>query len=89
MKFTPPSLIKATPTEIVSNQDEVRPTSFSNVDDAIMTSPSQSEDVHDNYSTPTNSNPPDGKTTAVIAVMRVILKMVTPANAVISTVSKN
>jgi hypothetical protein len=33
-------------------------------------SPSQSKDVHDNNSTPTTSNPPEGKTTAVIAVMR-------------------
>ncbi len=36
----------------------------------MLTSPSQSEDVHDNYSTPTTSNPSEGKTTAVIAVMR-------------------
>jgi hypothetical protein len=35
-----------------------------------MTSPSQSKDVHDNYNTPTASNPPEGKTSAVIAVMR-------------------
>ncbi len=37
-------------------------------------SPSQSKDVHDNYSTPTTQNPPEGKTTAVIAVMRGKLK---------------
>jgi hypothetical protein len=36
----------------------------------MLTSPSQSEDVHDNNSTPTASNPPEDKTTAVIAVMR-------------------
>jgi hypothetical protein len=36
----------------------------------MMTSPSQSENVHDNNSTPTTTNPPEGKTTAVIAVMR-------------------
>ncbi len=35
-----------------------------------MTSPSQSEDVHDSYSTLTTQNPPEGKTTAVITVMR-------------------
>jgi hypothetical protein len=33
-------------------------------------SPSQSKDVHNNNSTPTASNPPEGKTTAVIAVVR-------------------
>jgi hypothetical protein len=69
-KFTPPSPIKATPTETASNQDDIRPMSFSNADDITLTSSSQSEDVHDNYSTPTTSNPPEGKTTAVIAVMR-------------------
>jgi hypothetical protein len=36
----------------------------------MVTSPSQSKDVHDSYSTPTTQNPPEGKTTAVIAVMR-------------------
>jgi hypothetical protein len=36
----------------------------------MLTSPSQSKDVHDNNSTPTISNPPEGKTTAVIAVIR-------------------
>ncbi len=36
-----------------------------------MTSPSQNEEVHDSYSTATTiKNPPEGKTTAVIAVMR-------------------
>jgi hypothetical protein len=36
----------------------------------MLTSPSQSKDVHDKTSTPTTSNPPEGKITAVIAVMR-------------------
>jgi hypothetical protein len=36
----------------------------------MMTSLSQREDVHDKYSTPTTSNPPEDKTTAVKAVMR-------------------
>ncbi len=36
----------------------------------MLMPPSQSEDVHDNNSTPTTSNLPEGKTTAVIAVMR-------------------
>jgi hypothetical protein len=57
-------------TEIASNQDDVHPTSFSNAADVTMLSSSQSKDLHDNYSTPTTSIPPEGKTTAVIAVMR-------------------
>jgi hypothetical protein len=36
----------------------------------MLTSPNQSKDVHDNNSIPTASNPPEGKITAVIAVMR-------------------
>ncbi len=111
-KFTPPSPIKATPSEsarnsnivsnrkIASNQDIAHPATlsnlvilcnsvtlsdpatpsnpatfgnpltFSNADDVMLMSPSKSEDVHVNNSTPTASNPTEGKTTAVIAVMR-------------------
>jgi hypothetical protein len=43
---------------------------FSNADDVVQTSPSKSKDVHVNNSTPTASNPTEGRTTAVIAVMR-------------------
>ncbi len=43
---------------------------FSNADDLMVTSPSKSEDVHVSHSTPTASNPSEGRTTAVIAVMR-------------------
>jgi hypothetical protein len=68
--FTPPCLIKATPTVIASNQDDACSMSFSDADDIMRMSPSQSKDVHDSYSTPTNTNSPDGETTAVIAGMR-------------------
>jgi hypothetical protein len=54
----------------------------------MLTPSSQGKEVHENYST---SNPPAGKTKAVIAViavMRGILRMVTPTNTVTSTVSK-
>jgi hypothetical protein len=47
---------------------------LSNADEIMLISPSQSKDVHDNNSTTTTSNPPEGKTTAVIAVMRGIPK---------------
>ncbi len=46
------------------------PLTFSNADDIMLTSPSKSKDVHVNHSTPTASNPSEGRTTAVIAVMR-------------------
>ncbi len=46
------------------------PSMLSNADDVMLTSPSQSKDVHHNNSTPTTSTPLEGKTTAVIAVMR-------------------
>jgi hypothetical protein len=43
---------------------------LSNADDIMLTSPSKSKDVHNNNTTPTASNPPEGKATSVIAVMR-------------------
>jgi hypothetical protein len=46
------------------------PLAFSDADDVMLTSPSKSEDVHFNRSTPTASHPSEGRTTAVIAVMR-------------------
>jgi hypothetical protein len=46
------------------------PSTFSDTDDVMLTSPSKSKDVHVNHSTPTASNPSEGRTTAVIAVMR-------------------
>jgi hypothetical protein len=46
------------------------PSMLSNADEVRVPSPSQSLDIHNNNSTPTTSNPLEGKTTAVIAVMR-------------------
>jgi hypothetical protein len=46
------------------------PSTFSNADDVMLIPPSKSKDVHVNNSTPTASNPTEGRTTAVIAVMR-------------------
>jgi hypothetical protein len=45
------------------------PLTLSDADDVRLTSPNQCKDVHNNDSTPTASNPLEGKTTAVIAVM--------------------
>jgi hypothetical protein len=70
MKVTPPSPIKATPTSIASDPDDVCPTSVSNADDVMMTSSSQNEEILSNHSILPKKDSPEGKTTAVIAVMR-------------------
>jgi hypothetical protein len=46
------------------------PLTFSNADDVMMTSPSQSKELHVNHSIPTASDPSEGSTTAVVAVIR-------------------
>ncbi len=69
-KVTPPSLIKATPTNNASNPDDVNSTSVSNADDVMLTSSSQNKEIHSNHSILPKKDPPEGKTTAIIAVMR-------------------
>jgi hypothetical protein len=69
--LTPSSQIKLpTLSLLISNRDGACPTSFSNVGDVMLTSSSQNEGIHVNYSTPPNKDPPECKITAVIAVMR-------------------
>jgi hypothetical protein len=46
------------------------PSTSSNADHVMVTSSSQREEIHINHSTLTASNPPEGSTTAVVAVMR-------------------
>jgi hypothetical protein len=69
-KFTPPSPIKATPTTIASDSNHVSMTSVSNAGDIMMTSPSQKEELLKTNSILPNKDSPEGKTTAIIAVMR-------------------
>jgi hypothetical protein len=69
-KVTPPSLIKATPTKIASDPDDVSATSVSNADDVMTASSSQNKEIHCNHSILPKKDPPEGKTTAIIAVMR-------------------
>ncbi len=69
-KVTPPSPIKATPTNIVSNPDDVCTMSVSNANDVTLTSSSQNKEIHSNHSILPKKHPPEGKTTAIIAVMR-------------------
>jgi hypothetical protein len=69
-KFTPPSPIKATPTTVASDSDEVSTLSVSNAGDVAMTSSSQNEELLNNNCILSKKDPPEGKTTAVIVVMR-------------------
>ncbi len=62
--------MKATTNSVASITNDMCPTSVGNADDIMLTSSSQNKGVHINYSTPTNKDPLEGKTTAVIAVMR-------------------
>jgi hypothetical protein len=50
------------------------PLTFSNADDVTVTSSSQRKEVHNNHSTLIAFDPPEGSTTAVVAVMRGSLK---------------
>ncbi len=69
-KFTPPSPIKATSTTIASNPHDVSTTSVSNADDTMMTPLSQNKELLNNHSILLKKYPPEGKTIAIIAVMR-------------------
>jgi hypothetical protein len=64
------SVILSNPAMISNSATFSDPLRLSKADDVMLTSLSQSEEVHDNNSNPTTSNPPEDKTTAVIAVMR-------------------
>jgi hypothetical protein len=57
----------ATPRDPATFSD---PSTFSDADEFMLTSPSQSEELHVNHSTPTASDPSEGSTMAVVAVMR-------------------
>ncbi len=69
-KFTPPSPIKFFPTTITSNSDDASTTLVSDAVDVMMTSSSQNKELLNNNSTLTKIDPPEGKTTAIITVMR-------------------
>ncbi len=62
--------MKGTPTTIASNTNDVSTASVSNADDVTMTSPSQKEELLNTNSILPNKDPPEGKTAAIIAVMR-------------------
>ncbi len=72
--YTPPSWIKATPTSIASNSNDVSTASVSKAGDVIMMSSSQKGKLPKKKSITPNKDPPEGRTTAIVAVMRGRLK---------------
>jgi hypothetical protein len=66
--------MKATPTSIASNSDDVSTASVSKAGDVMMTSSSQKGKILKNNSIISNKDPPEIKTTAIVAVMRGIPK---------------
>ncbi len=69
-KFTPPSPIKATTKDVTNDKKGLSLMSVSNGDGVMTTSSTQNKSNTASYSTPVEGNPPEGKTTAVVAVMR-------------------
>ena len=68
--YTPPSPIKATPTSIASKSDDISTTAVSEAGDVMMTSSDQNCELLSNMKFLPNKDPPEGKTTAIVAVMR-------------------
>ena len=68
--YTPPSPMKATPTSIVSNSNDISTASVSEAGDVMMTSSSKTKGILKEKSTLLNKDPPEGKTTTIAAVMR-------------------
>jgi hypothetical protein len=62
--------MKATPTTIASNSNNISTASVSKASDVMMTSSSQKKRILKKKSTLPNKGPPEGKTTAIVAVMR-------------------
>ncbi len=70
MSYTPPSLIKATPTSIASDSDDVSTASVSKAGDVMMMSSDQTGKLLKKKNATPNIDPPEGKTTTIVAVMR-------------------
>ncbi len=62
--------MKATPTSIASNSNDVSTTSVSKASDVVMTSSSQKGKLLKRNSISPNKDPPEGRTTAIVVVMR-------------------
>ncbi len=81
--------MKATPTITESDSDDDCLTSFSDDVDATVTSSTKSKEINVSNSTPDINNPPEEKTTTIVAVMRGKPKDVTTNIAVTSTIERN
>jgi hypothetical protein len=68
--YTPPSLIKAIPTTIASDSNNISTASVSKAGDIMMMSSSQKEGILKKNSIIPRKDPPEGRTTAIITVMR-------------------
>ncbi len=68
--YTPPSLMKATPTTIASKSNDISTVSVSEAGDVMMTSSSQKVKILKRNSILPNKDPPEGRTTTIVAVMR-------------------
>ena len=68
--YTPPSLIKATPTSIASDSNDVSTASVSKAGGVMMTSSDQTGKLIKKKNVTPNKDPPEGKTTAIVSVMR-------------------
>jgi hypothetical protein len=62
--------MKAAPATIASNSNGISTASVSEAGDVIMTSSSQKEGILKTNGILPNKDPPEGKTTAIVAVMR-------------------
>jgi hypothetical protein len=62
--------MKATPTSIASDSNDVNTVSVSKAGDVMMTSSDQKGKLRKKNSVTPNKDPPEGKTTAIVAVMR-------------------
>ncbi len=70
MSYTSPSPIKATPTSIASNSNDVSTASVCKAGDVMMMSSSQKGKLLKKNSITPNKDPPEGRTIAIVAVMR-------------------
>ncbi len=66
---TPPSPMKATPTSIASNSNDISTVSVSKAGDFMMISSDQKGKLLKKMNVTPNKDPPEGKTTAIVAMM--------------------
>jgi hypothetical protein len=70
ISYTPPSPMKATPPTITSKSSDVSTVSVRKTGDVMIMSSSQKERMLKKNSILPNKDPPEGKTTTIVAVMR-------------------